>query len=72
MTPEVFVDLFPIPAWWLNCVNNLDFDPHASHRERVDTISNWFQTHYDAKYVGTGYVIFPNQETYAQCVITWS
>jgi len=72
MTHEVFVDLFPRPTWWRNCVNNLDFEPHASHIERVDTISHWFQTHYDAKYVGTGYVIFPNQEKYLECVLTWS
>lgn len=64
------------PTWYRNCVTSIRYrDMHGDH---YDILVQWFRTHYNAELCwndgdrGAWRIEFPDQETFTQCVLTWS
>jgi len=66
------------PTWYRNCVTSIQYpDRHRGHRS---ILVQWFRTHCNAELCwndgdwrhSASHIEFPDQETYTQCVLTWS
>ena len=69
------------PVWYRNCVISIACSTSYNHDGTLhDVLLKWFKTQYDAEFfwpnganwASSGSIEFPNQETYTQCVLTWS
>ena len=63
------------PTWYRNCVTSIQYtDTRESHIVHME----WFRTHYNATICWEDgdpvawHITFPDQETYMECVLTWS
>jgi hypothetical protein len=65
-----------MPLWFRNCCNNMGLGWGMTSFQCVPIINKWFNERYGARYYcqpkGPWTVEFPNQETYLECVLTWS
>jgi hypothetical protein len=65
-----------MPSWFRNCLNNRGLQWGMTSFQYVPIINKWFHERYGARYFcqpkGPWTVEFPNQETYMECVLTWS
>ena len=68
------------PTWYRNCVISIACSTSYNHDGTLhDVLYKWFKTQYDAEFfwpAGGGLdswsIVFPNRETYMECVLTWS
>ena len=63
--PESYVNY---PVWFKNIVDHVSPQDTNSRDNPLDV---WFGSHYGADF-SSHRVTFPDQETYTQCVLTWS
>ena len=65
-----------MPSWFRNCLNNMGLQWGMTSFQYVPIINKWFNERYGARYFcqlkGPWTVEFPNQDTYMECVLTWS
>lgn len=79
MSEPVVVELdLTCPEWYQNCLYGMDiYRPGLTYRQQVEIMAQWFETRYQAKLnagmqAQVNTLVFPNQERYVECVLTWS
>jgi hypothetical protein len=62
--PESYVNY---PTWFKNIVDHIAQDDTL----KPGMVEHWFRIHYGVEFA-SHLVIFPNNETFVECVIAWS
>ena len=65
------------PTWFSNFVTNIEWDQTLTLMKSNKVTKEWFLTKYDATFEWDSSrrcwtLVFPNRETYLQCLLTWS
>jgi len=71
MSEPVVVSVGTRHSWYLNAIRSIPDTPHDAW-ERRKKIQDWWRDRYEARYADNYELVFPNQETYLECVLTWS
>jgi hypothetical protein len=72
LSEPVVVSVGTRHRWYLNAMMSTPLKSPGSWREHRRYAHNWWRNHYGAHFTDNYELVFPDQETYVQCVLTWS
>jgi hypothetical protein len=71
MSEPVVVSVGTRHSWYLNAIRSVPDTPHDVREDRK-TVQKWWRDRYGAYFSDNYELVFPNQERYLECVLTWS
>jgi hypothetical protein len=59
-------------SWYLNALRSIPGLERRDVRKDRDVVHKWWRDRYGAYYTDNYELVFPNRETYLECLLTWS